>query len=70
MKKKEELAEKHSCLNKAGEDEIIFVLLQRDKAAPGAIRAWCAERVRIGKNTWDDPQIKEALICSLKMQGL
>jgi len=43
---------------------MLFVLLGRDKAAPFAIRAWVAERIRLGKNKPDDPQIAEALQCA------
>jgi len=50
-----------SCLNKARADEMIFVLLGRDAAAPSAIRAWCRERIRAKKNKPGDPQITEAL---------
>ncbi len=60
MIKQEELSNPNSCLNRATENEILFVLLGRDPAAPLAIRAWIGERIRIGKNTLDDPQIKEA----------
>ena len=69
MMKRCELSETGSCFNKAHDDEIIFVLLARDAASPATIRAWCAERARFGKNTWDDPQIKEALHCSDAMES-
>ena len=36
------------------------VILGRDVAAVPTIRAWIAERIKLGKNTSDDPQIKEA----------
>lgn len=29
------------CLNKAEDDEPIFVLLARDETAPGTIEVWC-----------------------------
>ena len=35
---------------------------------PVAIRAWCDERVRIGKNTYNDPQIAEAMACADEME--
>ena len=60
MIKRDELADLNSCLNKAQENELLFVLLGRDCAAPAAVRAWIAERIRLGKNKPDDPQIKEA----------
>lgn len=58
------LAIAHSCFNKAREDERLFVLLARDPAAPVAIRAWVAERLRLGKNKITDPQVREALECA------
>lgn len=60
MKKSEELAYPMSCLNRADDDELLFVLLGRDKAAPGAVRFWIEERIRLGKNTRTDAQIVEA----------
>lgn len=68
MLKKQEMAIADSCLNKARDDERIFVILGRDKAAPAAIRAWCDERIRIGKNSVSDAQIQEALYCADKME--
>ncbi len=60
MLKRDELRDPQSCLNRAGEDEMTFVLLGRDVAASAAIRAWISERIRLGKNRPDDPQIAEA----------
>ena len=60
MIKSHELIDPTSCLNKAREDELLFVLLGRDQAAPAAIYAWIDERVRLGLNMADDPQIAEA----------
>lgn len=60
MRKRDELTDPTSCLNKAHDDEWTFVLLGRDAAAPFAVKAWIAERIRLGKNNPDDPQIKEA----------
>lgn len=60
MKKIEEMAQLHSCLNKADRDEFIFVLLGRDVAAPDTIRFWATERMRLGKNKLNDKQIQEA----------
>ena len=62
MRKEDELAEgKHSCMNTAHPKEMVFVLLGRDPAAPVAIRAWVAERLRVGKNVATDDQIVKAL---------
>jgi len=67
MLKKNERFDPNSCLNRAREEERIFVLLGRDEAAPRAIRDWVRERLRLGKNTMGDPQITEALDCAEKM---
>lgn len=69
MKKTDEIANPNSCFNKARGDERMFVLLARDAAAPVAIRAWVAERIRLGKNAPEgDPQIQEALDCAARME--
>lgn len=69
MIKGAEAAHPDSCWNRAREDEIIFVLLGRDAAAPKAIRAWCNERIILGKNGPGDHQIREALVIADAMEG-
>ncbi len=69
MRKKDELAREHTCLRHAHPQEMVFVLLSRDAAAPVAIRAWVAERLRLGKNTESDLQITEALECASTMES-
>jgi len=69
MIKRDEIEDTASCFNKAGDRERLFVLLARDPAAPTAIRAWIAERVRLGVNTPDDAQVREALECASLMEG-
>ena len=64
MIKSKELTDPNSCLNRAADDEIIFVLLERDVATPHAITEWGKERVLRGKNQPDDAQIMEALECA------
>jgi hypothetical protein len=68
MIKRDEIEDNTSCLNKARDNERLFVLLARDPEAPIAIRAWVAERVRIGKNVLTDAQIVEALDCATRME--
>jgi hypothetical protein len=69
MRKKDELHNlNHSCMNSAHYDEMVFVLLSRDAAAPVAIRAWVVERLRLGKNVETDRQIVEALNCAKVME--
>lgn len=68
MRKLQEVADDNSCLNRAGDGEMIFVLLGRDAAAPHAIRAWAEERLRLDKNEWNDEQIQHALVCAEIME--
>jgi hypothetical protein len=68
MLKRDETTNPASCLNRARDDEMTFVLLGRDRAAPLAIRAWVEARILIGKNRLDDPQIQEALACARRME--
>jgi len=68
MLKRDEASNPSSCWNKARADERMFVLLARDEAAPAAIRAWVAERIRLNKNTADDPSIQDALQCATFME--
>lgn len=68
MIKRDEIEDTNSCLNKAQDGERLFVLLARDPAAPVAIRAWIAERIRLGKNAPGDEQIREAFECASLME--
>jgi hypothetical protein len=60
MTKQNELDDPRSCFNKARMDERMFVTLERDVAAPGTIRFWITERIRLGKNKKGDSQLVEA----------
>ncbi len=68
MRKKDELTREHTCMQHAHPNEMTFVLLSRDAAAPIAIRAWVAERLRLGKNVETDEQIIEAQACAQTME--
>lgn len=68
MMKRDELFEEDSCLNKAGLNEMIFVLRAHDITAPATIRFWVRERIASGKNQSDDIQIKNALDCANEME--
>ena len=68
MRKRDELTDPNSCMNRAKDDEWTFVLLEHDVAAPDTIRDWCARRVRMGKNLPNDPQIREAQRCANAME--
>lgn len=67
MRKKDELSKK-SCMTTAHPNEMVFVLIGRDPAAPVAIRAWVAERLRLGKNQETDAQITEAIDIARTME--
>lgn len=60
MRKREELTDPNSCLNRAKDDEMLFVLLGRDFASTATVRFWIEERIRLGKNRPEDEQIVEA----------
>ena len=67
MTKREELENPNSCFNKARDDELMFVLLERDVASPDTIIDWINRRIRMGKNKIDDAQVKEAVGLANKM---
>lgn len=68
MRKDHEKNNPESCWNKATENEMMFVLLQRDLAAPATIRFWVQERIRLGKNHGMNAQIQEAIMCARFME--
>jgi len=68
MIKRDEIEDTESCFNNAADGERLFILLARDPAAPVAIRAWIAERIRLGKNAPGDEQIREAYECANLME--
>jgi hypothetical protein len=68
MMKVNEILDQNSCFNSALPKELIFVLLERDLSAPVAIRAWVEHRVMIGKNKFDDAQIREAIFIAELME--
>lgn len=69
MRKRDELTNPAGCMFRAKDDEMTFVLLGRDEAAPDTIRDWIARRIKLGKNRPDDPQIAEALACAEVMES-
>lgn len=68
MRKDQERENLTSCWNQAHDDESMFILLGRDASAPAAIRAWCADRIRTGKNLEGDWDITQALLTALDME--
>ena len=69
MRKAEELTSPNSYMTRADDDEMTFVLLARDVAAPAIIREWCRLRCNVYlKNRPLDAQITEALACASEME--
>jgi len=68
MTKTEEISNPRSCLNRAGADELLFVLREHDVAAAATIRDWCNRRISIGKNQPGDAQIVEAREVATRME--
>lgn len=68
MRKRDELADPKSCLNRAADDELVFTLLGRDEDAPATIRDWVARRIQRGKNKPDDPQMRDAEATAAAME--
>jgi hypothetical protein len=67
--KSEELTNPSSCLNKAKDDEPMFVLLGRDPDAADTVRDWIGRRLASGMNTIGDGQLAEALTFSEVMRA-
>ena len=60
MIKSEELSNPNSCLNKAKDDEILFVVLDRDLSFADTIRYWIGKRIELGLNQPGDSKLVEA----------
>ena len=60
MIKREELTNPSSCLNRAADDEPIFVLRAHDQCAVATVLAWANYRIECGKSTKGSPEIVEA----------
>jgi hypothetical protein len=69
MRKQEELTNPDSCMSRAHDGEMTFVLLARDKSSPRTIRFWVNDRINEGSNKPDDPQMLEALRCAEIMES-
>lgn len=68
MRKRDELTNPNSCMSRATDGEMTFVLLGRDEDAPGAIRDWIKRRIKRGKNQACDRQMVEAEECARIME--
>lgn len=60
MIKRHEINHPQSCLNKAADDEMVFVLRQKDPAFSATIRFWIQERIRLGVNREGDSKLVAA----------
>lgn len=69
MLKKEEMTILGSCLQKAEDEEMVFVLLARDPCASMAVDMWCDLRVACGKNKETDQEILEARDAARQMRA-
>jgi hypothetical protein len=69
MIKRKEVSDPTSCLNRATDDEPVFVLLGRDVSAPTTIKYWIADRISQGKNVRSDPEIRDAELMADYMEG-
>lgn len=64
MIKRDEIADPNSCLNRAADDEMIFVLRSKDVTFETVIKFWISERFRMGRNNPGDAQVQEAYSCA------
>ena len=69
MRKREEIENQDSCLNRALDTEMLFVLIGRDICAPATIRFWCEERIKQGRNSPGDQQLIEAEACAQTIEA-
>jgi len=68
MIKRDELARPDSCINRAADDEPVFVLRGKDAAAPAAIRWWIDHRMFCGLNSAGDAKLEEASQWAVEME--
>lgn len=60
-----ELTDPNSCLNKAADNEPLFVLRAQDSLAPTIIRAWAARARRAGCS---EDKVQEAYVIAEEME--
>lgn len=60
MIKSLEISDPKSCLNKASNDEPIFVLRAKDPQSIPIVLAWIQKRIEEGHEDVDDPKIRDA----------
>lgn len=54
-----------TCLQKAFEDEKLFVLMARDNTAPYVVLEW----IKMNMSTQPDDKLREAFECALEMKN-
>lgn len=64
--KRELLDDPNGCLNKAADDEPVFLLRAQDRLAPATVRDWC-ERARRAGDTPDE-KVNEAGAVAIAME--
>lgn len=60
MKKVEEISNPCSCFNKANDEEMLFVILERDPSAVATVMKWIEHRITLGINKPGDQKILAA----------
>lgn len=63
MRKQDELT-KQGCLNKAADDEMLFVLRAQDITAPKVILNWIEQNF----HTCSEEKLREAFECAIEMK--
>lgn len=61
MTRYENIADPNSCWNKADMNSLLFILIERDRAAPATILSWIEHRIALNLNKREDGQIQDAL---------
>jgi hypothetical protein len=54
-----------TCLQKAFDDEKLFVLMTRDMTSPAVVLEW----IKLNINTQPDDKLREAFECALEMKN-
>lgn len=67
MKKRDEIEQPNSCLNKAAEDEPVFVLRAKDPIAPAAVEEWARQAQQTGRH--EPAKIEEARALAASMRA-
>lgn len=70
MTKKEAIEDPNSCWNKAHDNDIVFILIQKDPQAPKTIQLWAAMRVLFGNDDLNAPKITSALDIADKIDAI